>query len=119
MSIQINLDAANSCETLHALEEVREFDSTDMGRRGVQRWTYRLLEEPLLTAELRRLAQARSYGPIDAVTLQPCMSYRSQDRYHVEEWPLLNGPWTFVAIFDGMCIRSNSYGWNDLTRQNS
>lgn len=102
MSIQINLQSASACETLRALDEVKDFARTDMDRGGIQRWTYRVLEEPELTDELKRLSDAQSRGMIDSVSLQPCPSYKSQDRYHIEQCHLPNGTWTFVAIFDGM-----------------
>ncbi|KAI9067130.1 protein serine/threonine phosphatase 2C [Trametes sanguinea] len=87
----------------HALDEVKDFATTDMDRGGPERWTYRMLQEPALTEELKRLAQPQTIGRTDAVTLQPCRSwhYRSQDRYKVEEWVLPGGIWTYAAVFDG------------------
>lgn len=86
MSIQINLDPATDSDTLSALDEVKEFDVTDMGRGGLRRWTYRVMEEPMLSDELTRVANATSHGGIDSVTFQPCPSHKNQDRYHVETW---------------------------------
>lgn len=101
MSIQINLLPATPSDTLSALDEVKDFDVTDMGRGGLHRWTYRVMEEPALSDELERAANARSYGSVDSVTFQPCPSFKSQDRYHVDHWSLPDGVWTFTAIFDG------------------
>ncbi|THH16583.1 hypothetical protein EW146_g4080 [Bondarzewia mesenterica] len=88
---------------LRALDEVRDFATTDMGRGGLERWTYRLLSEPQLSNELRRLANPSSKENIDSVTFQPCPmhEFRNQDRSRVEHWPLPGGTWVFTAIFDG------------------
>ena len=105
MSVQINLQSASASESLRALDEVKDFESTDMGRGGVQRWTYRVLEETGLSDKLQQLADPRSYAAVDSVTLQPCPSFKSQDRHITEQWSLHNGLWTFVAVFDGVYVR--------------
>ncbi|OSD04020.1 protein serine/threonine phosphatase 2C [Trametes coccinea BRFM310] len=99
----IDLTPASESQVQHALDEVKDFATTDMDRGGPDRWTYQMLQEPALTEELKRLAQPKTIGRTDAVTLQPCRSwhYRSQDRYKVEEWALPGGTWTYAAVFDG------------------
>ncbi|OBZ68173.1 Protein phosphatase 2C C10F6.17c [Grifola frondosa] len=99
----VNLSPATTSDCIGAFDEVKDFAVTDMGRGGPDRWTYRILREPGLTAELDRLSNPRSVGAVHSVTFQPCRSYhhRSQDRYTVEEWRLPGGTWTCTAIFDG------------------
>lgn len=104
----INLTPATSSEQQRALDEVKDFAITDMDRGGPERWTYRMLEEPTLSEELRRLADPRTWSSsrsVDSVTFQPCRTwhYRSQDRFRVEEWALADGTWTYAAVFDGAC----------------
>ena len=101
----VSLSPATSTDHLDALSEVRDFATTDMGRGGHRRWTYRILREPALTQELKRLSSPKSWrSGVDAVTFQPCQSYhsRSQDRYAVEEWPMPSGVWVFTGVFDGV-----------------
>ncbi|KAG5646316.1 hypothetical protein DXG03_003913 [Asterophora parasitica] len=66
-------------------------------------WKYYLLSEPLLSAELARLAFTKSHGNTDCVTFQPSPNPddRSQDRYAVQDWALSDGTWQFRAVFDG------------------
>ncbi|KAI8993784.1 phosphatase 2C-like domain-containing protein [Trametes punicea] len=99
----IDLTPASESQQQRTLDEVKDFATTDMERGGPERWTYRMLQEPALTEELKKLAEPRSVGSVDAVTLQPCRTwhYRSQDRYWVEEWLLQGGNWTYAAVFDG------------------
>lgn len=99
----ISLSAANPGDHLRALDEVREFATTSMGRGGPHRWTYRMLSEPRLTQELKTLSRPRTVEGVDGVTFQPCQLYeeRSQDRCRIEHWPLSFGTWVFTAIFDG------------------
>ncbi|OCH93119.1 protein serine/threonine phosphatase 2C [Obba rivulosa] len=105
MTIQVvSLSPASHDDNRNALEEVRDFATTDMDRGGPERWTYRVLNEPTLTQELSRLSCPKSWRTgVDAVTFQPCQSYhsRSQDRYAVEEWPMPGGTWVFTGVFDG------------------
>lgn len=75
-----------------------------MGLGGCERWTYRILQEPRLSAELQRLANPLSTGGIDAIDFQPCPlhEFQSQDRMCIEHWQMpFGGTWTFTAIFDG------------------
>jgi pyruvate dehydrogenase phosphatase len=99
----VNIPPASSSENLHALEEVRDFSTTDMGRGGRERWTYRILREPHLSAELARMSDAYSRRCVDSVTLQPSPLYhfRSQDRCILEEWDMPGGTWLFNAVLDG------------------
>lgn len=99
----VSLSAANPGDQLRALDEVRDFATTSMGRSGPHRWTYRMLSEPRLTQELRSLSHPRSVEGVDGITFQPCQLYeeRSQDRCRIEHWPLSFGTWVFTAIFDG------------------
>ncbi|KAG0703228.1 phosphatase 2C-like domain-containing protein [Suillus ampliporus] len=101
----INLQAATSTENLQALEEVKDFCTTDLGRGGKERWTYHLLPEAALNAELHRMSNATSSRSVDSVTFQPCAAYAdlNQDRYSIEEWDLPGGVWQFTAIYDGHC----------------
>lgn len=101
----IRLDAAASSEHLQALEEVKDFRTTDLGRGGKDRWTYRLLPESALDAELRRRSNAHSSRFVDSITFQPCAAHSSpnQDRYSIEEWDMHGGIWRFSAIYDGHC----------------
>lgn len=111
MAIQIvELSDATPGERSRALDEVKDFASTDMGLGGVERWTYQLLTEPTLTEELIHLSNAQTQGRVDSVSFQPCRSYhcRSQDRYAVEEWSLPGGVWTFTAVFDGMHLSTST-----------
>jgi pyruvate dehydrogenase phosphatase len=105
----VSLTAATSLENLRALNEVRDFATTDMGLGGPELWTYRILQEPGLSAELQRLANPLSTGGIDAIDFQPCQlhEFRTQDRKCVEHWQMPSGgTWAFTAIFDGQSIRS-------------
>lgn len=99
----VQLLPATPLDTRLALEEVKDFYLTDMGYGGDLKWTYRVLQEPSLTEELRRLSQPCSIGSTDHVSLQPCPAYeqRSQDRYIVEKWSMTWGNWTFTAVLDG------------------
>ncbi|KAI0674993.1 phosphatase 2C-like domain-containing protein [Trametes maxima] len=99
----IDLTPASESQQRRTLDEVKDFATTDMDRGGPERWTYRMLQEPAVVEELRKLAGPQSVGRVDAVTLQPCKTwhYRSQDRYKVEQWDLSGGSWTYAAIFDG------------------
>ncbi|KAI0256201.1 protein serine/threonine phosphatase 2C [Lactifluus subvellereus] len=75
-----------------------------MGLGGPERWTYRILQEPRLSAELQGLAKPRSVGGVDSIDFQPCQSheFRSQDRMCIENWQMSpGGTWVFTAIFDG------------------
>ncbi len=105
----VSLTAATSLENLRALNEVRDFATTDMGLGGPEMWTYRILQEPGLSTELQRLANPLSVGGIDAIDFQPCQlhEFRTQDRKCIEHWQMPSGgTWVFTAIFDGQCIRS-------------
>ncbi|KAF8894907.1 protein serine threonine phosphatase 2C [Gymnopilus junonius] len=78
--------------------------TTDMGWPEADAlWVYTSLPEPLLSSELERLSLAKFIAGTDVVTFQPCLNreYASQDRFVVEDWPLVNGTWTFRAVFDG------------------
>jgi pyruvate dehydrogenase phosphatase len=100
----VSLTSATSLENLRALNEVRDFATTDMGLGGRERWTYRILQEPRLSAELQRLANPLSAAGIDSIGFQPCPldEFRSQDRMCIEHWQMPpGGTWTFTAIFDG------------------
>jgi len=99
----VSLQAATSTENLQALEEVKDFRTTDLGRGGKERWTYHLLPEAALDAELHRMSDASSSRSVDIVTFQPCSAYANlnQDRYSVEEWELPGGVWQFTAVYDG------------------
>ncbi|KIJ67675.1 hypothetical protein HYDPIDRAFT_173484 [Hydnomerulius pinastri MD-312] len=101
----ISLSAATSTENLQALEEVKDFCTTDLGRGGKQRWTYHILSESAVNSELQRLCDPRSSKFVDSVTFQPCSEYASlnQDRYSIEEWDLHGGIWKFTAVYDGHC----------------
>lgn len=100
----VTLTAATSTENLQALEEVKDFCTTDLGRGGKQRWTYHVLSESAIDSQLQRLCDPRSSDSVDSVTFQPCIEYSSlnQDRYSIEEWDLHGGTWQFNAVYDGM-----------------
>ena len=100
----VTLSAATSTENLQALEEVKNFRTTDLGRGGKHRWTYHILPEGTVDGELRRLCDPRSSTSVDSVTFQPCPEYAilNQDRYSVEEWDLHGGTWQFNAVYDGI-----------------
>lgn len=79
---------------------------TDMGWPDIGTWTYRLLQEPYLSKELERQANAHTYNSPEgatSVTIQPCPNpeQRSQDRFLVANWSLPGGVWSFAAVFDG------------------
>ncbi|KAJ3556168.1 hypothetical protein NM688_g2169 [Phlebia brevispora] len=99
----IQLDPATPAEARRAFDEVKHFATTDMGREGTHRWTYRVLKEPELTQELTRLSGARSVGRADTVSFQPCTAFdaESQDRAVVEEWLIEGRKWLFTAVLDG------------------
>lgn len=99
----VQLPPATSADRRRALEEVKDFAFTDMGYGDEGRWTYKLLREPALTDELRRLAHPNSFANTDSATFQPCRSYerRSQDRYVVQRWDAGGSTWVFTGIFDG------------------
>ncbi|KAG8213848.1 phosphatase 2C-like domain-containing protein [Butyriboletus roseoflavus] len=101
----VTLPAATSTENLQALEEVKDFCTTDLGRGGKQRWTYHILSESNIDSQLQRLCDPRSSKSVDSVTFQPCTEYASlnQDRYSVEEWDLHGSIWQFNAVYDGHC----------------
>lgn len=100
----VSLSAATSTENLQALEEVKDFCTTDLGRGGRQRWTYHILSESAIDSELRRLCDPQSFPSVDSVTFQPCTEYvtLNQDRYSVEQWSLPGGTWHFNAVYDGI-----------------
>ena len=100
----VNLAAATSTENLQALEEVKYFCTTDLGRGGKQRWTYHILPEGAVDSHLHRLCDPRSSHSVDSVTFQPCSEYAhlNQDRYSAEEWDLHGGIWQFNAVYDGI-----------------
>jgi len=113
----VSLTAATSLENLRALNEVRDFATTDMGLGGPELWTYRILQEPGLSTELQRLANPLSVGGIDAIDFQPCQlhEFRTQDRKCIEHWQMPSGgTWVFTAIFDGqynlVCPGSEVFG---------
>ncbi|KAL1942654.1 hypothetical protein VTO73DRAFT_4894 [Trametes versicolor] len=99
----IDLTPASESQLQRTLDEVKDFATTDMDRGGPERWTYRMLPEPAVAEELRRLACPQTVASVDAVSLQPCRTwhYRSQDRHKVEQWTLPCGTWTYTAVFDG------------------
>ncbi|TFY73637.1 hypothetical protein EWM64_g10375, partial [Hericium alpestre] len=99
----VSLTPASPDEHRRALDEVSDFALTDMGRGGPARWTYRVLSEPHLSSELRRLAHPYSAHCLSGVTFQPnpVHELRNQDRSRIEHWPLHGGTWAFTAIFDG------------------
>lgn len=100
----VTLSPATSTENLQALEEVKDFCTTDLGRGGKQRWTYHILPESAVDSELQRLCDPCSSKTVDSVTFQPCSEYANlnQDRYSVEEWDLHGGIWHFNAVYDGI-----------------
>ena len=118
----VSLTAATSLENLRALNEVSDFATTDMGLGGPELWTYRILQEPGLSAELHRLANPLSVGGIDAIDFQPCQlhEFRTQDRKCVEHWQMPpppsagGGTWVFTAIFDGQYVRSGPAGADEV-----
>jgi pyruvate dehydrogenase phosphatase len=114
----VSLTAATSVENLRALNEVRDFATTDMGMGGPELWTYRILQEPGLSTELQRLANPLSVGGIDAIDFQPCQlhEFRTQDRKCIEHWqmPSGGGTWVFTAIFDGQCTFGLPWGAEGL-----
>lgn len=92
-----------------------ERKTTDMGwGEPDQVFTYTSLPEPLLSAELARLADVRTHADTDTVSIQPCPNpaEASQDRVVVQDWPLWGGTWAFRAVFDGTCyaVYSNCAG---------
>ena len=100
----VQLPQATPQDSDDALAEVSDFALTDMGFAddGVV-WTYRLLREPALTNELKRLSRPENIGRAHGVTFQPCLAHeqRSQDRYVVREWTTPGSRWLFTGIFDG------------------
>lgn len=105
----VSLPTATSTDNLQALEEVKDFCTTDLGRGGKQRWTYHILPESAIDSELRRLCDPHSSHSVDSVTFQPCTEYvtLNQDRYSIEEWNLHGGTWQFNAVYDGNRYRSS------------
>ncbi|TDL24204.1 protein serine/threonine phosphatase 2C [Rickenella mellea] len=101
----IHLPPASPSEGLRALQEVKDFATTDMGWGGPKRWTFRVLSDEQITPEIARLSHPHTHGPVDSVTFQPCQTFeaRSQDRRVVQSWDLPGGRWTFSGIFDGHC----------------
>ncbi|TFK44601.1 protein serine/threonine phosphatase 2C [Crucibulum laeve] len=99
----IFLPEGSPLENLQALAEVSGFGITDMGDAGEGPWTYRILPEPLLTAELARLSGASTRACVDITSLQPCPAHvaTSQDRYVTQEWDIAGGIWLFNAVLDG------------------
>jgi pyruvate dehydrogenase phosphatase len=76
----------------------------EMKKQNVYGLTYTVLAEPYLSSELARLANPQSFGNTDVVSIQPCLTptERSQDRFVVEDWELLDGThWKFQAVCDG------------------
>lgn len=101
----LSIPSASSSENLQALEEVSDFGTTNMGVHGQGPWTYRILQEPAVTAELDRLSNGQTTGNTDSVSFQPCPPYVSQnmDRYTTQFWDLPGGQWQFNGVFDGKC----------------
>lgn len=110
----VSLPAASSSEHLLALAEVDHFATTDMGHPGEGPWTFRMLREPILTAELKRLACPQSSRKVDSLTFQPCPPhvYQSQDRCVVEEWNFPGGTWQFCSVFDGEYSHRFVFYWS-------
>lgn len=80
---------------------------TDMGEgEGRGPWTYHILPEDLLKAELDRHAFPKKTCTVDSVSMQPCTApgETSQDRHVVHEWELQGGKWRLAAIFDGISV---------------
>ncbi|TRM69658.1 phosphatase 2C-like domain-containing protein [Schizophyllum amplum] len=105
-SMIVSLPSASSTENVHALEEVQDFATTDMGDPEGGTWTYRVLPEPLLSQELARMAQAAILPSTQThhITFQPCspLEHENQDRLVSEKWDIpQHGSWTFNAVFDG------------------
>ena len=103
MSSLIQLPSADSSEHLQALAEVSGFALTDMGIAGQGPWPYRRLTRPDVFTELFRLSEARSVSNmnVDVLSFQPCLTAENQDRYVAQSWDLVDGAWTFCAVFDG------------------
>ncbi|KAI0042916.1 protein serine/threonine phosphatase 2C [Auriscalpium vulgare] len=99
----VSLSAASPSDHFQALSEVRDFATTDLGRGGPERWTYRVLPEPRLSMEVQRLAAPFSREGVDSISFQPCPlhEFTSQDRSLIDSWPMPGGMWTFTAVFDG------------------
>ncbi|EIW82995.1 protein serine threonine phosphatase 2C, partial [Coniophora puteana RWD-64-598 SS2] len=99
------IPAATSTENLQALEEVKDFFTTDLGRGGNERWIYHILPEEVLDSKLVELADPQTRSNIDIITFQSCDAYESlnQDRFSAEDWDLPGGRWSFNAIYDGHC----------------
>uniref|UniRef100_D8QAS3 PPM-type phosphatase domain-containing protein n=1 Tax=Schizophyllum commune (strain H4-8 / FGSC 9210) TaxID=578458 RepID=D8QAS3_SCHCM len=102
----VSLPAASSTENVHALEEVQDFDTTDMGDPEGGTFTYRILPEPILSRELARMAHATTLPSThtDHVTFQPCspLEHENEDRLVAEEWDIPGyGSWIFNAVLDG------------------
>jgi pyruvate dehydrogenase phosphatase len=67
-------------------------------------WIYHSLSEPVLSSELARVSDAKSFANhTDHLSFQPCPNpeERNQDRHIVQDWSLANGTWKFCGIFDG------------------
>ncbi|KAF7971219.1 hypothetical protein HWV62_21624 [Athelia sp. TMB] len=78
-----------------------EFGYTDMGYDGAGPWAYRKLAGSELTKELSQAANAQSILGADIISLQPCTTSRSQDRFIVTHLNVPGGSWSFSGVFDG------------------
>lgn len=98
------LPEASPTEHLHALEEVQDFATTDMGIPGQGPWTYRIVPAPSIDAELGRMSNAQSIGPVDSLSFQPCPPgvFQNEDRLIIQQWNLPGGQWSFTCILDGL-----------------
>ncbi|KAL1743054.1 phosphatase 2C-like domain-containing protein [Schizophyllum fasciatum] len=102
----VSLPTASSTENVHALEEVQDFATTDMGNPEGGSYTYRILREPILSHELARMAHATVIRSTltHHVTFQPCspLEHENEDRLLAQEWDIPGlGSWIFNAVFDG------------------
>lgn len=97
----ISLDPSTPGAHTRALDEVREFHRTDMGQGDGASWTFRLLQEPDLSTELRQCSNPVRQGLADGVSIQPG-PVANEDRICMREWKMPNGVWQFTAIFDGI-----------------
>lgn len=64
-------------------------------------WNYRKVQEPALSSLLASAANPNTIGSVDIIDFQPQTDEPSEDRHIVQDWPLQNGTWRLLAVFDG------------------
>ena len=103
-------DSTNGQEVIHDLD--RDMDEQLLNTYVIAPWRSSSPNTVLTPNEIDFTLQhfaspqtIRLYGGLglkaDVLNFQPCETYKSQDRYVVEQWDILGQMWTMSGVFDG------------------